>query len=301
MTATPIPRSLALAMYGDLELSVIDELPPGRIQVKTVLRIASQLDRVWNFIDTRSTPARRPTSSSDHRGIRKVEPQAADRRLRRAAAALPVAARGDAARPHAGVRQGRDDAALQARRDRHPRFDDGHRGRHRRAERLDDGDPRRRPLRPLATAPAARTRRPRHAQVVLRDRLRGEGEPGVGQSPEAVRADARRLRRRGARSRDPRPRRVPRQAAERRRALPLRQHPPRPRAAGESAADRHRADRPRRAGEGEGRARAVTGRDDRRQRHARSRHPERRVEGPGWAVARDRAFHPPRSLDSRSG
>jgi len=52
MTATPIPRSLALAMYGDLELSVIDELPPGRQAVKTVLRIASQLDRVWKFIDT---------------------------------------------------------------------------------------------------------------------------------------------------------------------------------------------------------------------------------------------------------
>jgi ATP-dependent DNA helicase RecG len=51
MTATPIPRSLALAMYGDLELSVIDELPPGRLAVKTVLRTASQLDRVWKFID----------------------------------------------------------------------------------------------------------------------------------------------------------------------------------------------------------------------------------------------------------
>jgi len=51
MTATPIPRSLALAMYGDLELSVIDELPPGRIQVKTVLRTSTQLDRVWKFID----------------------------------------------------------------------------------------------------------------------------------------------------------------------------------------------------------------------------------------------------------
>jgi len=51
MTATPIPRSLALAMYGDLELSVIDELPPGRQQVKTVLRTSTQLDRVWRFID----------------------------------------------------------------------------------------------------------------------------------------------------------------------------------------------------------------------------------------------------------
>jgi ATP-dependent DNA helicase RecG len=52
MTATPIPRSLALAMYGDLELSVIDELPPGRQQIKTAVRAASQLERVYQFIDT---------------------------------------------------------------------------------------------------------------------------------------------------------------------------------------------------------------------------------------------------------
>jgi ATP-dependent DNA helicase RecG len=51
MTATPIPRSLALAMYGDLELSVIDELPPGRQQIKTALRAPEQLERVYRFLD----------------------------------------------------------------------------------------------------------------------------------------------------------------------------------------------------------------------------------------------------------
>ncbi len=51
MTATPIPRSLALAMYGDLELSVIDELPPGRQQIRTAVRSMSQIERVYSFID----------------------------------------------------------------------------------------------------------------------------------------------------------------------------------------------------------------------------------------------------------
>jgi len=51
MTATPIPRSLALAMYGDLELSVIDELPPGRQRIVTKVRQTGQLDRVYQFIE----------------------------------------------------------------------------------------------------------------------------------------------------------------------------------------------------------------------------------------------------------
>jgi len=51
MTATPIPRSLALAIYGDLELSVIDELPPGRQRVKTAVRSSADVDRVYDFVD----------------------------------------------------------------------------------------------------------------------------------------------------------------------------------------------------------------------------------------------------------
>ena len=50
MTATPIPRTLAMSIYGDLDLSIIDELPPGRKSIKTVHRTDHNRLQVWGFI-----------------------------------------------------------------------------------------------------------------------------------------------------------------------------------------------------------------------------------------------------------
>ena len=50
MTATPIPRTLAMSLYGDLDISVIDELPPGRKPVKTVHRFDANRLKVFRFL-----------------------------------------------------------------------------------------------------------------------------------------------------------------------------------------------------------------------------------------------------------
>lgn len=53
MTATPIPRTLGLTLYGDLDISVIDQAPAGRGRIKTFVRQASSLPKVWDFIRDR--------------------------------------------------------------------------------------------------------------------------------------------------------------------------------------------------------------------------------------------------------
>ena len=53
MTATPIPRTLALTLYGDLDVSVIDELPPGREPIETVWKPELERHRFYNFLRDR--------------------------------------------------------------------------------------------------------------------------------------------------------------------------------------------------------------------------------------------------------
>ncbi len=58
MSATPIPRSLALTMYGDLDVSVLDERPPGRQPVTTALRAESGRARVMAFVERQLSAGR---------------------------------------------------------------------------------------------------------------------------------------------------------------------------------------------------------------------------------------------------
>jgi ATP-dependent DNA helicase RecG len=50
MTATPIPRTLSMTIYGDLDVSIIDELPPGRKPIRTKQVNADHIEQVWSFV-----------------------------------------------------------------------------------------------------------------------------------------------------------------------------------------------------------------------------------------------------------
>jgi ATP-dependent DNA helicase RecG len=58
MSATPIPRTLALSLYGDLDLSILDEMPPGRQEIKTRWLRGSERERAYGFIRSQAEEGR---------------------------------------------------------------------------------------------------------------------------------------------------------------------------------------------------------------------------------------------------
>ncbi len=52
MSATPIPRTLALSLYGDLDISVVDEMPPGRLEIKTNWLRPGERQRAYSFVES---------------------------------------------------------------------------------------------------------------------------------------------------------------------------------------------------------------------------------------------------------
>ena len=168
MTATPIPRTLALTLYGDLDVSILDELPAGRQPVKTVV-VGD--DAAARNARTTSSGARSPkgrrafvvcalVDESDSLEAKAAVAEA--ERLR--TEVFPDLEVGLLHGQMKNSREGRRDGRVPARRHLRPHRDDRGRGRRRRPGGDGDADRERRALRPLAAAPAPRPHRPRRAR-----------------------------------------------------------------------------------------------------------------------------------------
>ena len=161
MTATPIPRTLALTVYGDLDVSVIDEMPPGRSPIITRLYFETRRREAYQFLESELKKGRQ---------VYVVYPLVEETEKSDLKAATEMAAHIQKdIFPHwkIGLLHGRmkaDEkeavmAAFKAGRDPYPGFDHGDRGRRGRAERHGHGDRASRALRPGAAPPAPRTGR----------------------------------------------------------------------------------------------------------------------------------------------
>ena len=145
MSATPIPRTLALLVYGDLDISVLDELPPGRKAVKTYAVGGEKRRAMYGFLEKQIAAGRQvyivcplvEESDAENAGdLAAVTTYYTDV----AKALLPGPAGGADARAAEGEGKGRRDGGLQGRQAGRPCLHHRHRGGGGRAQRHRDGD-----------------------------------------------------------------------------------------------------------------------------------------------------------------
>jgi ATP-dependent DNA helicase RecG len=167
LTATPIPRTLAMTAYADLDVSVIDELPPGRTPVATVALANTRRAEIVERIRSACAEGRQAywvctlIEESDL-----LQAQAAEATFAELTAALAGIRVGFV---HGRMKPAEKQAAcsVQGGRDRVARCHDRDRGRRRRAECEPDDHRERRAPRPGPTAPVARSGRPRQREIQL--------------------------------------------------------------------------------------------------------------------------------------
>jgi ATP-dependent DNA helicase RecG len=192
MSATPIPRTLAMSYYADLDVSVIDELPPGRTPIVTKLIADSRKDEVIARIGAQVAAGRQVywvcplIEESEALDLSNATATHAD-----LSEALPGVHGRPAALAHAHGREEGRDGAVHQRPDGRAGQHHGDRGGRGRAQCLAHGDRARRALWPVAAAPAARPGGAGRGGLGLRAAVRHQRQRRVGETAkERLRAMA---------------------------------------------------------------------------------------------------------------
>jgi ATP-dependent DNA helicase RecG len=157
MTATPIPRTLSLAQYGDMDISVLDEKPPGRQPVKTALLSTARIGEVVSHLRDAISKGRQAYWVCPLVEESEVyDAVAAEERFAHLRAELGEGKVGLVHGRMTPTEKGGGDGGVPVRPRAGAGRDHGDRGGGRRAQRLDHGDRAGGPVRPVAAAPVAR-------------------------------------------------------------------------------------------------------------------------------------------------